>query len=86
MRLSPPKLAGSGPPSWRGAVRRGRCSSLVGAGLVMLTLVLAGVPRSSAAPVDLLETDTQAFVQDSGSMDVIYSLTFRDNEGRSGIR
>jgi len=39
-----------------------------------------------AGPVDLLEADTQAFVQDSGAMDVIYSLRYQDNEGRSAIK
>ena len=53
--------------------------------LVCLLAVLA--PTSvRAAPVDLIESDSQAFLQDNGAMDVIYRLTFRDNEGRSFIR
>ena len=39
-----------------------------------------------AGPVDLLEADTQAFVQDSGAIDVIYSLRYKDNEGRAAIK
>jgi len=52
--------------------------------LATLTLLLPLVAH--AAPVDLLEQDVQAFVQDNGAMDVIYRLTFRDNEGRGFIR
>ncbi len=53
--------------------------------LVLLFALL--LPATAVAgPVDLLESDVQAFVQDNGAMDVIYSLTFRDNEGRSFIR
>jgi len=50
-------------------------------------LLAVYLPLSAAAdPVELLEEDSQAFLQDNGGMDVIYSLTFRDNEGRSAIR
>ena len=54
----------------------------------LVFFVILGVcPTAAFAdPVDLLLADTQAFVQDSGAMDVIYRLTFRDNEGRSAIR
>ena len=55
--------------------------------LAVLVAVLTWLPATAAAaPVDLLEADTQAFLQDSGAMDVIYSLRFRDNEGRGFIR
>ena len=62
---------------------RARSLSLVA---VVLLALLGGVPGVRAAPVELLESDVQAFLQDNGAMDVIYRLTFRDNEGRSSIR
>jgi len=54
---------------------------------VLVALVVAlWAPCVWADPVDLLEQDAQVFVQDNGGVDVIYTLRFRDNEGRSAIR
>jgi len=53
--------------------------------LLSLWVTLTATP-AGAAPVSLEEADVQAFLQDDGAMDVIYSLTFRDNEGRTQIR
>ena len=49
-------------------------------------VALGTLATAHAAPVDLLECDSQVFIQDNGGADVIYRLTFRDNEGRSQIR
>ena len=53
--------------------------------VLVVTGVLSGTLAFSA-PVDLLEADSTVFIQDDGSADVIYSLEFRDNEGRTAIR
>ena len=65
---------------------RGRTSWLPS--LLGLALLLAGgLPaRVRAAPVELLLSDSQAFLQDDGGMDVIYTLRFRELESRSAIR
>jgi hypothetical protein len=55
---------------------------MVAAGVALTLLAVFG----AAAPVELLEADNQVFVQDNGAVDVIYSLTFLDNEGRTQIR
>ena len=52
--------------------------------LLLLAVLLAS--PAARAQVELLEEDSQAFVQDNGAMDVIYTLTFKDNEGRPFIR
>ncbi len=49
---------------------------------VGLVLWLVTTP---ARAVDLQSADTQAFVQDNGGIDAIYTLTFADTEGRSAI-
>jgi hypothetical protein len=56
-----------------------------GLGAVLGLVIMAAAPLA-AAPVDLLEADSQVFLQDNGAADVIYILTFRDNEGRRQIR
>ena len=55
-------------------------------GLLSALILLLCAPRAQADPVDLLEADSQCFVQDNGAMDVIYSLKFRDNGSRTMIR
>ena len=50
-----------------------------------LTLLLFS-SVAAADPVTLVEADSQAFLQHSGAMDVIYTLTFVDNEGRTQIK
>jgi hypothetical protein len=52
----------------------------------LVALLLLWPATGYSDPVDLLDADTQAFVQDDGAMDVIYTLRFRDNEGRAAIR
>jgi hypothetical protein len=55
--------------------------------LLLVFLILPAIPgRAAADPVELLISDVQAFLQDNGAMDVIYSLTFMENESRSAIR
>ena len=63
---------------------RARTVGIVGAALFLALLARPAAVR--ADPVDLLEQDSQVFVQADGSVDVIYRLTFRENEGRSAIR
>ncbi len=48
-------------------------------------VILTALPATST-PVDLLEADSQVFILDDGTADVIYTLRFRDNEGRRAIR
>jgi hypothetical protein len=57
-----------------------------GAIVLGLALGLCAPAFTRADPVQLESADVQAFVQDNGGMDVIYALTFVDNEGRSQIR
>jgi hypothetical protein len=52
---------------------------------VRLALCLSLIATSARA-VELLSADTQAFVQDSGAIHVIYTLDFQDPEGRSAIK
>ena len=56
-----------------------------GAIVLGLALGLCAPAFTRADPVQLRSADVQAFVQDNGGMDVIYALTFVDNEGRSQI-
>lgn len=53
---------------------------------LLAALTVAGPAAARADPVVLLKADSQAFLQDNGAMDVIYSLTFRDNGSRRVIR
>jgi hypothetical protein len=54
---------------------------------VAVFLGVVGLASGAAAgPVDLVEADSQVFVRDNGAADVIYTLTFRENEGRRVIR
>ncbi|RME21466.1 MAG: hypothetical protein D6806_14630, partial [Deltaproteobacteria bacterium] len=53
--------------------------------ILAAALALAG-PTAQPAPVELLEQDSQAFLQADGAMDVIYTLKFRELESRSSIR
>jgi len=55
--------------------------------VLLLGALMATISRSAhATPVDLLEADSQVFILDDGTADVIYTLHFRDNEGRREIR
>ena len=58
------------------------------AALVAGLALVAGGRSASADPVTLLEQDSQVFVRDDGTVDVIQTLTFRENEsqGRDSIR
>ena len=55
--------------------------------LLLVLLITAATPgRAAADPVELLVSDVQAFLQKNGAMDVIYSLTFQENESHTAIR
>ncbi|HHQ47552.1 MAG TPA: hypothetical protein ENK19_01535, partial [Acidobacteria bacterium] len=54
--------------------------------VVALCWAVALATAVHAGPVDLMLADSQVFVQDNGAADVIYTLRFRDNQGRSVIK